>query len=125
MVCVRHARHECDGTRDLSDRRVFLSPLAGRCHAGRHRRGLLGRVYPFHSPLAGGAHHVHDRQLLHAGRGAVNEAFLRIDVLLPYYPQGMPSPVFGMVHSVVGVGFVVLLVALLRRQRQWLWEPLG
>ena len=57
--------------------------------------------------------------------GAVNEAFLRIDVLPPYYPQGMPSPVFGMVHSVVGVGFVVLLVALLRRQRQWLWEPLG
>ncbi len=57
--------------------------------------------------------------------GAVNEAFLRIDVLQPYYPQGMPSPVFGMVHSVVGVGFVVLLVALLRRQRQWLWEPLG
>ena len=44
MVCLCHARHECDGTRDLSGRRLFLSPLAGRGYAGRHRRGLLGRV---------------------------------------------------------------------------------
>ena len=57
--------------------------------------------------------------------GAVNEAFLRIDVLQPYYPEGMPSPVFRMMHSIVGLAFGILLVVLLRRRRQWLPESLG
>ena len=57
--------------------------------------------------------------------GAVNEAFLRIDVLQPYYPEGMPSPVFRMVHSIAWLAFGILLVVLLRRRRPWLPEPLG
>lgn len=57
--------------------------------------------------------------------GAINEVFLRIDVLQPYYPEGMPSPVFRMVHSIAWLAFGILLVVLLRRRRPWLPEPLG
>ena len=57
--------------------------------------------------------------------GAINEAFLRIDVLQPYFPEGVPSPVFGMVHSIAQLAFGILLVVLLRRRRQWLPKPLG